>query len=381
MENHLRTRDCRLPVSRTPGDFPVEHAQTHPPATGWGFEQILDHIDIGIVMLDLENEQIEYRNPVFYKILHHEPYSDDFQALHRLFLDASQPSPGLCHAGQSGKVKLDERLLGFSVYHIGDRYCCLFIRDITERKRLETIAQAVNSIDNLGFIFSGIRHEIGNPLNSLKMTLSVLKQNLGRFSEKSIEEYVERSLGDIGRVEYLLKSLKSFSMFEVVNVVDVPFGKFMETFFSLALRDLQRRNISLRHDPDFDLGPVRIDPRAMNQVLLNIVANAAEALENRMDGEIVFSATLGDQLVWLTVSDNGCGISPKQKKHLFQPFNSNKPSGNGLGLVITRKLLTLMGCSIDIESRVGKGTRVRISLPTAPGDSDLSTTRGNNLAV
>lgn len=119
---------------------------------------------------------------------------------------------------------------------------------------------------------------------------------------------------------------------------------------------------------DLDIASVRIDPRAMNQVLLNIVANAADALDNRLDGEICISAMLRDQLVWLTVSDNGCGISPKQKKHLFQPFNSNKPSGNGLGLVITRKLLTLMDCSIDIESRIGKGTRVTISLPTSAED-------------
>lgn len=347
-------------------------------AATWGFDQILDHIDVGIVMLDLKKQQIEYRNPVFYQVLQHNEFSDDFQALQRLFLqDAETGQDEPYHGAKSGRVKLDERLLECSVYHIGDQYCCLFIRDITERRRLETIAQAVNSIDNLGFIFSGIRHEIGNPLNSLKMTLSVLKQNLGRFSEESIGDYVDRSLADISRVEYLLKSLKSFSMFEAVSVVDVPLGKFMETFLSLARRDLQGRSICLRIGSNLDLAPVRIDPRAMYQVLLNIVANAAEALDNRLDGEINISATLRDQVVWLTVSDNGCGISPKQKKHLFQPFNSNKPSGNGLGLVITRKLLTLMGCSIDIESRVGKGTRVTISLPASAGVSGLPTAKGN----
>ena len=152
-------------------------------------------------------------------------------------------------------------------------------------------------------------------------------------------------------------------MFEVVNLVDVPLGNFMETFLSLAARDLQQRTIRLSIESSFNLGTVKIDPRAMNQVLLNVVANAAEALESRSNAEIKISATLRDQLVWLTVSDNGCGMSDKQKKHLFQPFNSNKPSGNGLGLVITRKLLTLMGSSIEIESQADEGTSVTISLP------------------
>ncbi len=238
------------------------------------------------------------------------------------------------------------------------------MRDITERIRLETIAQAVNSTDSLGFIFSGIRHEIGNPLNSLKMTLSVMKQNIGHFSENTLEEYVDRGLADISRVEYLLKSLKNFSMFECVNLTNVSFKNYLKTFLTLAAADLQQRGIHLTVDSCQELATVSIDPRAMNQVLLNVVANAVDALENRPHPEIHISAILRDQLVWLTIRDTGSGISLKQQKHLFQPFNSSKASGNGLGLVITRKLLALMDSSIEIESWPDKGTTVTISIPT-----------------
>lgn len=353
-----------------------------PQDSTWGFDQILDHIDIGILMLDLHKELIEYRNPVFHQVLQHDGLYNDFSSLKRLFLqeaELSQDGPLL--DAVSGSVKLNDRLLGCSVYHIANRYCCIFIRDITERRRLETIAQAINSIDNLGFIFSGIRHEIGNPLNSLKMTLSVLKQNLGRFSEQSIGDYVDRSLADISRVEYLLKSLKSFSIFDAVSLVDVHFGNFMETFLALAERDLKKRGIHLKVGSPFDLSFVRIDPRAMNQVLLNIVANAADALTDQPNGEITITASSRDQIVWLTVGDNGCGISAKQKKHLFQPFNSSKPHGNGLGLVITQKLLTLMGSSIDIESRVDEGTRVTISLPTTTTKDNMTNLEEKHLTV
>jgi len=331
----------------------------------WGFNQILDHIDIGILVLDLEKQLIEYRNPNFYHVLTDNFLCNDYSALCLLFSNQLKLPPDEPRIGSvSGKVKLKEKIFVCSVYHFASRYRCFFIRDITERIRLETIAQAVNSTDSLGFIFSGIRHEIGNPLNSLKMTLSVMKQNIGHFSENTLAEYVDRGLADIGRVEYLLKSLKNFSMFECVNLIYVPFENYIKTFLTLAGADLQQRGIHLIVDSSQDLATVKIDPRAMNQVLLNVVANAVDALENRPNPEIFITAVLRDQLVWLTIKDNGCGISLKQQKHLFQPFNSSKASGNGLGLVITRKLLALMDSNIEIQSWPDKGTTVTISIPT-----------------
>ncbi len=359
-----QAQDCILPDFNSRSDSVEGERNTCSFSTG-EFRQILDHIDVGILIIDLNDRRIEYRNPVFYQVLGREELCEDFQALYQLLLENENIIKNDTSGnGASGSIKLDEKLLGYSVYHTASR-CCIFIRDISEIKRLESIAQAVNSIDNLGFIFSGIRHEIGNPMNSLKMTLSVLKQNLDRFSQETIDEYVDRSLADIGRVEYLLKSLRSFSMFDVVNLVEVPFGNYMDSFLSLAQMDLQKKGIRLSVETPLDLAKVRIDPRAMNQVLLNVVTNAADALEGCENAKIKISVTLREQLIWLIVSDNGCGMSPQQIKRLFHPFNSTKPSGNGLGLVITRKLLTLMGSSIDIESEVGEGTSVTISLPVS----------------
>ena len=341
----------------------------HSDALTWQLNQIIDRIDVGIVVLDLHGSVIEYRNPVFFQLIGEIDTSDNFGKLYSLFFNqhetlAKKSVPDTI----SGKVRHNEKILGYSIYHIAESYCAIFIRDITEVKRLEAIAQAANSIDNLGFIFSGIRHEVGNPLNSLKMTLSVLKQNLNRFSQQMVEEYVDRSLADISRVEYLLKSLKNFSMFEVVNVTDITFQEYLQTFQALAEIDLRKRGILFTLDVSASLQKVKIDPRAMNQVLLNIISNAADALEKSSNPEIQLSNFVRDNILWLTVKDNGCGISPEHKKRLFQPFNSSKPSGNGLGLVITQKLLARMDSSIDIESKVGEGTCVTIGLPVSAED-------------
>ena len=87
-------------------------------------------------------------------------------------------------------------------------------RDVSEARRLESIAEAINMMDNVGYIFSGIRHELGNPINSIKTALTVLKQNLKKWSTDQVDVYIERCLTETTRVEYLLQTMKTFSMHE-----------------------------------------------------------------------------------------------------------------------------------------------------------------------
>lgn len=329
----------------------------------WEYVQILDNIDVGVLILDLERRQVDYCNPVFRSVLQDESLCENFENLEKMLLaDLSMPPSGPA----SVVISHCDRTFGCSIYEIGARYRCIFIRDISEKLRLESIAQAVNTMDNIGFIFSGVRHEIGNPLNSLKMALSVLRNNLDSFNRETVLEYIDRGLSDIGRVEFLLRSMKSFAMFERVDLQDVELSDFMRRFMSLVGREFSERGVSLLFADPVNLARVRIDNRALHQALLNLLANAADALEDTPDPEIHIFAEERDKLIRLVVSDNGCGISEAHKKHLFKPFNTSKPEGNGLGLVITRKLLTQMNAAIEIESVPGRGTQAIISLPLSP---------------
>jgi len=330
----------------------------------WEYGQILENIDVGVLVLDLEERRIEYSNPVFSTVLQDSRLCESFDRLEEWILaDLSRQLSGPA----SVTLSYRDRTFGCSIYGIGKRYCCIFIRDVSEKIRLESIARAVNTMDNIGYIFSGVRHEIGNPLNSLKMALSVLRNNLDNFERTTVVEYIDRGLADVGRVEYLLKSMKSFAMFERVERKDVDLGEFMRRFISLVEREFNERNISLVVDMPDDISNVMIDSRALHQALLNLIANATDALSDVADPEIHVFAEERDHLVRLVVADNGCGISTDQKRHLFKPFNTTKPSGNGLGLVITRKLLAQMDADIEIESSPGNGTVAIISLPLSFG--------------
>ncbi len=334
------------------------------PKNTWGFAQLLEHIDIGILVLDLDKETIDYCNAAFYEMIQDESLCRSYAGLHQLFLADSAEKDCQDRASHIAcRMSYRGRLFGFSVYQAATRYRCVFISDITEKSRLESIAQAVNLMDNIGFIFSGIRHEIGNPLNSLKMALSVLKQNADSASPDMLREYVERGLTEIGRIEYLLKALKTFSFYESVELKDLDLIEFMEKFISLVERDFHAYGIRIRTEIPLGLPRVKVDERALHQVLLNLFSNAADALTGVARAEIRIKAEAKNRLVWLSVRDNGCGISPEQFQQLFQPFNTGKPNGNGLGLVITRKLLALMKSDISISSDLGKGTEAVVRLP------------------
>jgi len=332
----------------------------------WGFAQLLEHIDIGVLVLDLEQHVIDYCNAAFFEVLQDDRLCRDYHKLYDLFVRSIEERGDLELSNRAAhQVTLQGRLLGHSVYKAASRYRCIFIRDITEKSRLESIAQAVNAMDNIGFIFSGIRHEIGNPLNSLKMALSVLNDNSATVSTEMLTEYTERGLADIGRMEYLLKSLKTFSMYEHVELRNLHLVEFMEKFISLVERDFHSYGIRIKTRIPLNIARVTIDERALHQALLNIFNNAADALQQKESAEIMISAETRGQLVWLVVADNGCGIYPEQLKHLFQPFNTSKEHGNGLGLVITKKLLAMMNSDIAVYSKPDEGTQVTIRLPIA----------------
>jgi PAS domain S-box-containing protein len=236
-------------------------------------------------------------------------------------------------------------------------------RDVTEKMRLESIAEAVNTMDNIGYVFSGVRHEIGNPINSAKMSLNVLQRKLDTASKDFVRDYVERTLGEIGRVEQLLKNLRNYTLYETLELQDTNLKVFMQKFFHLVTDDFARNGIVLRHEIHKDAEWAVADSRALQQVLLNLFTNSADALVNRPSPEIVVAIMRKFGQVLLQIIDNGCGMTETQQKNLFKPFYTSKPHGTGLGLVIVKKMVARMSGKIEILSTPGRGTIVSISLP------------------
>lgn len=260
-------------------------------------------------------------------------------------------------------------LFDASFMPFGDDEIIVISRDITEKVRLENIAESVQMMNNLGYIFSGIRHEIGNPINAMKMTLSVLKNNIDSYSQEKILEYANRVLNEISRVEYLLTSLKNFNMYENLTLKEISLLSFIDRLLPLVKEDFSRLGIRIETDITIHDDQASADSRALQQVMLNLLSNAADALQDSdNDPQIVIGLCRRGKNLELTVQDNGVGMSQYQLDNLFKPFFTSKQQGTGLGLVIVKKLMMQMDGNIEIESKVDEGTLVRLILRTVENE-------------
>lgn len=235
--------------------------------------------------------------------------------------------------------------------------------DITDRLRLESIAEAVNTMENIGYVFTGIRHEIGNPVTALKMTLNLLLRNFDKYSRDAVLGYLERCLEEISKVEYLLQNLKTFNMYEEPEIKLVVLKDFLGKFLSLLNTNYKNKRINIKSSIEPGVEFCFTDPRALQQVLMNIFTNAVDSCEMKDNPEISITLTRSSGTVRLRMSDNGCGMTKEQMENLFKPFHTTKIRGTGLGLVIAKKLLAKMDAHIEITSRLNEGTDVDILLP------------------
>lgn len=321
---------------------------------------------------------IRYVNPAFEKItgrsreevdgrelsilegdLHTGPFSHDVQEA----MKRNAPWTGrLTGRKKDGTLYQEECAYAPIKAPSGDIVNHLFIkRDITEKLRLESVAQAVDTMNNIGYIFSGVRHEIGNPVNAVIMNLSLLKAKLETIDKAAIEKYVDRALESCEKVEYLLRSLRSFNLYEKPDLHNLDMADFMEKFISLVNEDFKKRGITI--DAVVDRVRAYADARVLQQVLLNLFTNAADALNGRENPKITISASRAGEMVRVRVHDNGQGIPEDRLKELFKPFHTSKPTGTGLGLVIVKKMITMMNGTVVIASAAGKGTSVDIFIP------------------
>ncbi len=354
-----------VPAPATPA---CSHARScpisHTPCPGeCVYSDVMQSVNLGVAVFDLAAPSLLFLNRAGRSFFERQSQEPDFGLLQSLMFPPGVPIAALPFEYQGEPLRLGTRLIGYTLYRSGN-IAWAFARDITEKERLESIAEAVETMNNIGYIFSAVRHELGNPINSVKAALSVLKANIDTFPRATVNEYLDHLGGELGRVEALLRSLRSFSMYEQLEPLPVDLRRFFESFAALARGDLERRGI--RFVLANDLGCVALaDPRALQQALLNLVANAADAVEGRAGPEVSLTARCVDGLARLTVADNGVGMSADQKAAAFKPFHTTKPHGTGLGLVITRKLLLKMSGTVSIESREGEGTRVHLCLPMA----------------
>jgi signal transduction histidine kinase len=330
------------------------------------FTDVLRNIDTGLIILDTVEKKVFFKNAHAVKILEPLEAAQDYEGLSALLCNDLDPlqQPGRTRSRQT-IIHYEHRVLGYTVYKIpGDqRHISIFIQDITDRHRLAAIDEATEMMNNIGCLFSGIRHEIGNPLNSIKMALAVLQNNISKYSPEEIDVYFNRISGEIIKMEALLKSLKNFSMFETPRTSDIDLAMFFDNLMQLLGADIRAKKVEIRIEIAPDAKRIMVDPRALQHVTMNLFANALDAMAETPEPVLLVRSQSRGNVILLSITDNGCGMSEELSRDAFKPFFTTKPHGTGLGLVISKKMLTQMHCGIELVSEKGLGTTFHLTLP------------------
>jgi signal transduction histidine kinase len=222
-------------------------------------------------------------------------------------------------------------------------------------------------MEDLEQILSTLRHELGNSINSLKITLDVLRENYDVFDDCKRKDYLERGLGLIARQQRLTDAMKAYARFNVKTLEEIPVASFLRGFLNTASDKLKNGNVKLNYF--LEVEPCRImgDRNAFLKIMQSIFENAVEALEEVQEPEIEVKAVAVDDKVVILTKDNGSGIGKKDLPKIFIPLFTTKPGKMGIGLPIARKLVYGMGGWIEVESVSGGGTEVKVCLDTFTG--------------
>lgn len=260
--------------------------------------------------------------------------------------------------------------------------------EMRERKSLESQFLQAQKMEALGRLAGGIAHDFNNLLTIINGYAQMILNKLGL--EDPIRDEVTEIQNAGNRASSLIKQLLTFSKRHIVSPQVINLNDVILNIDTMLSR-LMRENVKIERAPCDEILKVKADENLMEQVLMNLVVNAADAIGDKKQGKIMVSVQsftasekTGGKAVQLkpgkygvlSVCDNGCGMDEEVKVHLFEPFftTKGKGKGTGLGLATSFGIVKQFGGAIDVWSEPGRGTAFNVYLPcvTAERERPLS---------
>ncbi len=232
----------------------------------------------------------------------------------------------------------------------------------------------------LGQMVAGIGHEVNNPLNNILMASRELTRRLERDGDTGA--FVQRYLGyieeDGTRIQTIIRQLRELAQPSEFRLRPVSLGELVESTLAFFENRFKEHGISFSLDLEPDLPEVQGDPGRLQQVLVNLLINAEQAMTGQPERkEVAIRCQRRDECLLLEIHDSGRGIPEEIREAVFDPFFSTKESGGtGLGLSISKSILDMHGGDISIhDAHLGRGTCFLLELPISPAQTLSPTPR------
>jgi PAS domain S-box-containing protein len=326
-------------------------------------ENIIESLPLGVATLD-ESLRVKYWNTGMEMITGVEK-ADAMNSLAeqqltclepRLFTPLVQEGEITCRRNFEPQIILKGNLSKLTGAHKG---YVLVLEDITEKKKIEEELFRATKHASVGRLAAGVAHEIGNPLASISSLVQELQT-------EELKPFVRESLttidGQVHRIARIVRNLGDFARLYPRQKMPTSLRDILENTLSLVRYDHQFKKIEIRTDVH-DTPPLKIDPDQIQQVFLNLILNARDAMPD--GGSLDITIGQADGTVRMVFADTGSGIEAEVKDKVFDPFFSTKgpAKGTGLGLSICYSIIKDHGGTIEIDSAKGKGTKFIITIP------------------
>jgi PAS domain S-box-containing protein len=274
---------------------------------------------------------------------------------------------------------------------------CIISKDISDRiekekKLTDTVELLQRTRDRLiqkdkmaalGRMASGIAHEIRNPLEIIYMGMDYIENNLPA-DKPEMQESIEKIFNAVSRADNIIKNVLSFSRQAAFKITQLPLSPLLDNVLALGKPKLEKSGVIVRREYADKSLEVAGDNTMLEQVFLNLVNNAADAMKGckekiltvraykQLVTEIGYKSgyrradffSIGDEMIVVEISDTGKGIPEETLSKIFEPFFTTKPTneGTGLGLSVAHMIMDRLSGSIDVESRENQGTTFFVKL-------------------
>jgi len=352
------------------------------------FRDLIENSLVGISII--QDGQIVYQNPEQERLLGPLPRSPkltDFESIHP---DDSKKVKEFNEKMASGKIETYETEFRFypmdkagkrldikwvlcrasTIEYGGKEAILVNMMDVTRTRQLENLLRIQDKMSSLGRVAAGIAHEIRNPLSGINIYLGTLEKMYDRenTSEK-VNQIFSQLKSASGKIESVIRRVMDFSKPSEPKFVLTNINKPVEEAVSLSSVTLRKRGIKLDKALAEDMQPCRADPHLIEQVILNLVTNAAEAMKNVQGAKIIeVSSSIESNRVVVRVSDSGLGVPLHLREKIFDPFYTTKNGSTGIGLSLSHRIITDHGGSLNVYPSKWGGAefKIEIPLPNAP---------------
>jgi two-component system NtrC family sensor kinase len=240
-------------------------------------------------------------------------------------------------------------------------------------RRHEMLVQA-HKLKAVGTLTAGVAHELNNPINNIMLTAETLREEYEDLPQEERLDLVNDLVAQSERAQKIVRNLMDFARESEIESEAHEVEDLIEDTLRLATNQIKLAKVKVKGDLSPNLPPVYGDRQQLEQVFLNIVLNALDAMPEGGTLSISCSGTRDRELVAAEFTDTGVGIPEQKISDIFNPFFTTKPDakGTGLGLSVSLGIIRQHGGDIEVKSEVGKGTTFTVLLPVAKVPAEIA---------